>query len=95
MSKVSNSSKQVEKVNKTSKSPLRKLQPILVKSIGSVILAGFSLLIKYQLPQVVITISTNVCQSHQEHKTLIRVDFSTRDVNNLGKSMIPSVNNRE
>jgi hypothetical protein len=57
-------------------------------------MAGFSLLIKYQLPRIVITISTDVCQSHQEGKTLIRVDFGV-NVDDLGKSIIPLVNNRE
>lgn len=95
MSKVNNSITQVKKANKTNKPPSWKLHPILLKGVGSVILAGFSLLIKYQAPQFVVTISTDVCPSDQDGKTLIRVDFSIKDVADLEKSIIPFVNKHE
>ena len=79
MSKISNNSTQKQKFATTSKHLLGKLYPILLKGIGSIILAGFSLLIKYQSPRLVITISTDVSQSNQEHKALISVCFSTRE----------------
>jgi hypothetical protein len=79
MSKISNNSTQNKKVATTSKHLLGNLHPILLKGIGSIILAVFSLLIKYQSPRLVITISTDISQSNQEHKTLISVCFSTRE----------------
>jgi hypothetical protein len=84
MSKVKNGITKVEKANNTNKPPSWKLHPVLVKRIGSVLLAGFSLLIKYQLsqvdqlPQVLITISTDVCQLHQQNKIVIKVDFGMK-----------------
>ncbi len=95
MSKVNNSNNQVEKANKANKPPQWKLHPILLKGVGSIILAGFSLLIKYQAPQFVVTISNNVCQYNQDSKTLIRVDFSMKDVADLEKSIILPVHNCE
>jgi hypothetical protein len=79
MSKISNNSTQNKKVTTTSKHLLGKLDPILLKGIGSIILAGFSLLIKYQSPRLVITFSTEISQSNQEYKALISVCFSTRE----------------
>lgn len=84
MSKVKNDITKVEKANKTNKAPSWKLHPVLVKRIGSVVLAGFSLLIKYQLsqveqlPQVLITISTDACQLHQQNKIVIKVDLKMK-----------------
>jgi hypothetical protein len=79
MNKISNNSTQNQKVTTTSKHLLEKLQPFLLKGFGSIILAGFSLLIKYQSPRLVITMSTDFSHSNQEHKALISVCFSTRD----------------
>ncbi|MGB5959522.1 MAG: hypothetical protein WBG73_02590 [Coleofasciculaceae cyanobacterium] len=85
MSKVNNSNNQVETVNNRNKHPQWKLHPLLLKGITSVILAGFSLVIKYQLPRFVITISTDVCQTHQKDKIFIKVDFSAKEFTDLEK----------
>lgn len=94
MSKPNNSNK-FQKAHKTNKNRLEKFRPIFIKGIGSVIVAGFSLLAKYQLPQVAVNISTDVCQVDQESKTSIRVNFSVKKVDDLEKSIMPSVNNHE
>ena len=94
MSKPNNSNK-FQKANKTNKNRLEKFRPIFIKGIGSVIFAGFSLLAKYQLPQVAVNISTDVCQADQESKTSIRVNFSVKKVDDLEKSIIPFLHNRE
>ena len=94
MSKPNNNNK-IQKANKANKKRLEKFRPIVIKGIGSVIFAGFSLLAKYQLPQVAVNISTDVCQSEQQSKTSIRVDFSVKKVDDWEKSIIPAVNNWE
>lgn len=90
-----NKSNKVEKVTKTNQPPSWKLQPILIKVIGTAILAGFSMLAKEQPTLMVIHISTDVCQSHQEDKALIRVNLNTKKVAELGKLIIPFVKNKE
>lgn len=82
MSQVKNSRNQIQKANKTNKRPLW-LHPILLKGIGSIIMVVFSLLIKYQLPRIVITISNEVCP--EQKGNVIKIDFDTRKVTDLEK----------
>ena len=77
MEKASNSNSQTQKLTTTRKRErfLRQLHPTLSKSLLGVILAGLSIILKYQSPRVIIALSADVSQSNQEYKAIISVSF--------------------
>lgn len=86
--KVSNSNTQTQKSTTTIKSErfLRQLHPTLSKRLLGVILAGLSIILKYQSPGVTIAFSADVSQSNQEYKAIVSVSFQhQREVTVLKK----------
>jgi hypothetical protein len=88
MKKVSNSNTQTQKSTPTIKSErfLRQLHPTLSKRLLGVILAGLSIILKYQSPGVTIAFYADVSQSNQEYKAIVSVSFQyQREVTVLKK----------
>jgi hypothetical protein len=79
MDKDSNRRTQIKDFTPTSRRSWWQLHPILLKGLSGVILAGLSIMLKYQSPRLIIAFYADVSQSNREYKAFISVCFSTSE----------------